>query len=127
MHPQVRAFEQKQMEQLKEGLNLPSFRAGDTLKVTVNVEERGKKWIQTCECVCIAVINKGISSNFVVRRLESSGAVKMRFPFFLPGINVQVLRRGKVRRAKLYYLERCSRKAGRIKELAPKRTVKVAS
>jgi large subunit ribosomal protein L19 len=127
MHPQVRAFEQKQIDQITQAGKLPSFRAGDTLKVTLNIEEGGKKWVQTCECICIAIVNKGISSSFLVRRVEASASVQMRFPLFLPGLNVQVLRRGRVRRAKLYYLERCSRKAGRIKELAPKRTAKVVS
>lgn len=121
MHNIVKAFEAKQIEAIGQKVKHPSFKAGDTLKVTVDIEESGKKWVQTCEGVCIARVNKGIASNFTVRRLESSGAIEMRFPLFVEGINIQVLRRGKVRRAKLFYLKHCSRKAGRIKELAPKR------
>lgn len=125
MHPLVRAFEKKQMEALSQEINHKQFRAGDTLKVTVQIEEKGKKWTQTSEGVCISKVNKGIASNFIIRRLDSNGAVKMRFPLWLTGINVEVLKRGKVRRAKLYYLENCSRKAGRIKELMPKRNIGV--
>ncbi len=123
MHPIVKAFEAKQMEEFRKKVTHPSFKAGDTLKITVDIEEGGKKWVQTCEGVCIARVNKGIASNFTIRRLESSGAIEMRFPMFVEGVNIQVLRRGKVRRAKLFYLKHCSRKAGRIKELAPKRHV----
>jgi len=121
MHQIVKAFEAKQIEQVGTKVSHPSFKAGDTLKITVDIEESGKKWTQTCEGVCIARVNKGIASNFIIRRLESSGAIEMRFPLYVEGINIQVLRRGKVRRAKLFYLAHCSRKAGRIKELAPKK------
>lgn len=122
MHPLVRAFEQKQMTQLSEKIQHPQFRAGDSLKVTIDIEEGGKKWVQTCEGVCIAATNRGISSTFVVRRLDPSGAIEMRFSLWYSGLKIQVLKRGRVRRAKLYYLRNCSRKAGRIKELAPGKT-----
>jgi len=122
MHPMVQAFEKKQMGILSEKIQHPAFKAGDTLKVTINIEEGGKKWVQTCEGVCINKVSKGISSAFVVRRLDQNGAVEMRFSMWYEGLKIQVLRRGKVRRAKLYYLRNCSRKAGRIKELAPGKT-----
>lgn len=124
MHPVVAAFEKKQIEELSKKVEHPSFKAGDTLKVIIDIEESGKKWVQTCEGVCISVVQKGIASNFVVRRLESSGAIEMRFPMYATGIKIQVLKRGRVRRAKLYYLQHCSRKAGRIKELAPTKVAK---
>jgi large subunit ribosomal protein L19 len=115
----VRAFEQKQIESLQEKIQHPKFRAGDTLRVIVDIEEGGKKWTQTSEGVCINKVNKGISSNFVIRRLDLSIAIEMRFSMFAQGIRIEVIKRGAVRRAKLYYLRHCSRKAGRIKELAP--------
>lgn len=115
----LKAFETKQLAALKEQVNHPEFKAGDTIKVTINIEEGGKKWTQTAEGVCIARTSKGIASSFIIRRLEGNGAIKMRFPVYGKGMNIQVLKRGKVRRAKLYYLENCSRKAGRIKEIAP--------
>ena len=115
----LKAFEAKQLAALQEQVTHPQFKAGDTLKVTINIEEGGKKWTQTAEGICIACTSKGVASSFVIRRLEGNGAIKMRFPLYGKGINIQVLKRGKVRRAKLYYLEHCSRKAGRIKEIAP--------
>lgn len=117
----MKAYEDKQFSALQEKIKHPDFKAGDTLKITIDIEESGKKWVQTCEGVCIARTNKGLASSFIIRRLESSGAIEMRFPYYGEGINIQVLRRGKVRRAKLYYLKHCSRKAGRIKELAPRK------
>lgn len=117
MHPIIQAFEKKQIDQLLSKVKHPLFRAGDTLKVVVSIEEGAKKWTQTCEGVCISRVNKGIASNFTVRKLDPSGAVEMRFPFFVDDIHIEVLKRGKVRRAKLYYLKHCSRKAGRIKEI----------
>lgn len=122
MHPMVQAFEKKQMDLLSEKIQHPAFRAGDTLRVIINIEEGGKKWVQTCEGVCINLVKKGMSSTFVIRRLDPSGAVEMRFSLWYEGLKIQVLKRGKVRRAKLYYLRHCSRKAGRIKELAPGKT-----
>jgi len=121
MHPLVQAFEKKQIESLSKEIQHAPFRAGDTLKITVQIEDKGRKWTQTCEGICISRVNKGIASNFVIRRMHTNGSVKMRFPLWLKGINIDVLKRGRVRRAKLYYLEKLSRKAGRIKELMPKR------
>jgi large subunit ribosomal protein L19 len=114
MHPLIKAFEKKQIEELETNFKPTQFRAGDTLRVVVSIEERGKKWVQTSEGVCIKKTNKGISSNFVIRRLSQGGSVEMRFPLWT---NFEVLRRGKVRRANLGYLRHCSRKQGRIEDL----------
>ena len=121
MHPLIREFEKNQIMEIGAKLQHPDFRAGDTLKVVVNIEEGAKKWVQTCEGVCISRVNKGIASSFIVRKLDSNSAVEMRFCMFAEGIKIQVLKRGKVRRAKLFYLRNCSRKSGRIKELGIKR------
>ena len=122
MHALVQAFEKKQIAQLSENIQHPKFKAGDTLKVVVNIEEGAKKWVQTCEGICISLTRRGLSSSFVIRRIDTGGAVEMRFALWAEGLKIHVVRRGKVRRAKLYYLRNCSRKAGRIKELAPGKT-----
>jgi large subunit ribosomal protein L19 len=114
MNPLLRAFEAKQIHELEKSFQPKKFRAGDTLRVTVVIEENGKKWTQTSEGVCIQKVNRGIASSFVIRRLSQGGAVEMRFPLWT---NYEVLRRGKVRRANLGYLRHCSRKAGRIEDL----------
>lgn len=114
MHPLVKAFEEKQIAKMNEKVVPAKFRAGDTVKVVVQVEEKGKKWTQTCEGICIRKVNKGIASTFVVRRIAYSAAVEMRFPIWT---HTEVLRRGKVRRANLRYLRNCSRKEGRIEDL----------
>ena len=119
MHPLVQEFEKKQIASLNETIKHPTFKSGDTLKVIIDIEEGGKKWVQTSEGVCINTSKRGIASTFVIRRLEQNGSIEMRFSMFAPGLRIEVLRRGVVRRAKLYYLRNCSRKAGRIKELAP--------
>ncbi len=117
MHPIVTLIDKKQMDILSSIINHPKFKAGDTLRVVINIQEGAKKWIQTVEGVCISRVNKGIASSFIVRKLDSSGAIEMRFPLWVDNIKIEVLKRGKVRRAKLYYLRHCSRKAGRIAEI----------
>lgn len=114
MHPLVKEFEKKQIAKLNEQVIPAKFRAGDTLKVTLNIEEKGRKWTQTCEGVCIRRTKKGVASSFVVRRIAYGGGVEMRFSVWS---KVDVLRRGKVRRANLGYLRHCSRKEARIEDL----------
>ena len=104
----------------REGLreNLPDFRPGDTLKVMVKVKEGDKERPQAFEGTCIGRRGAGISESFTVRKVSAGVGVERIFPVHSPSIaTIEVLRRGRVRRAKLYYLRRLSTKAGRIKEL----------
>lgn len=104
---------------MREGLktDLPAFRAGDTLKVMVRVREGDKERLQAFEGVCIARRGAGIQETFTVRKVSAGVGVERIFPVHSPNIaGVELLRRGKVRRAKLYYLRRLSGKATRIKE-----------
>jgi large subunit ribosomal protein L19 len=103
----------------QEGLrtDLPSFRPGDTLKVMVRVREGEKERLQAFEGVCIARKGAGISATFCVRKVSAGVGVERIFPTHSPNVaSVEVLRRGKVRRAKLYYLRKLTGKATRIKE-----------
>lgn len=98
---------------------LPDFRAGDTLKVHVRVVEGERSRVQVFEGVCIARHNKGIGSSFTVRKLSFGEGVERVFPLYSPVLDkVELMRRGDVRRAKLYYLRGRTGKAARIAEKA---------
>ena len=87
------------------GKEIPTFRAGDTLRVGVRVVEGERTRVQNYEGVCIARSNKGIGSNFTVRKMSFGEGVERVFPLYSPNIeSITVVRRGVVRRAKLYYL-----------------------
>lgn len=104
----------------KEGLrtDIPEFRVGDTLKVFVKVIEGTKERLQAFEGVCIARKNGSIRETFTVRRLASGVGVERTFPLHTPKIDhIEVVRRGKVRRAKLYYLRGRTGKAAKIKQI----------
>ena len=110
MHP----FIETQKEWLR---NVPPFRAGDTLRVNVRVKEGEKERIQAFEGVCIARRGSGVSESFTVRKISNGVGVERIFPVHSPMLaDIQVVRRGRVRRAKLYYLSRLSGKAARIRE-----------
>ncbi|PPE03749.1 50S ribosomal protein L19 [Holospora curviuscula] len=111
-------FNQKKITQLMDGKQpIPEFAPGDTLSVHVILNEGGRVRVQRFEGVCIARRNRGLHSSYVVRRVVGGFSVKRRFPLYSPVVeSIQVLRRGVVRRAKLYYLEGRSGKASRIKE-----------
>src|SRR5438477_13161264 len=97
--------------------NLPPFRAGDTLRVNVRVKEGDKERLQAFEGVCIARRGSGVSESFTVRKISNGVGVERIFPVHSPMIaDIAVLRRGRVRRAKLYYLRLLTGKATRIKE-----------
>jgi len=103
----------------REGLktDVPAFAAGDTLKVMVRVREGDKERLQAFEGVCTARRGGGISENFTVRKLSAGVGVERIFPLHGPTVaSIEVVRRGRVRRAKLYYLRRLSGKAARIRE-----------
>jgi large subunit ribosomal protein L19 len=97
--------------------DLPAFRSGDTLRVDVRVKEGDKERIQAFEGVCIARRGAGVSETFTVRKISNGVGVERIFPVHSPMIGgIQVVRRGRVRRAKLYYLRNLTGKATRIKE-----------
>ncbi len=110
MHP----FIETQKEWLKE---LPPFRAGDTLRVNVRVKEGDKERLQAFEGVCISRRGAGVSQSFTVRKISNGVGVERIFPVHSPMIaSILVVRRGRVRRAKLFYLRTLAGKASRIKE-----------
>ena len=97
--------------------DLPTFGTGDTLKVFVKIKEGDKFRVQLFEGVCISRKGKGISETFTVRKMSNGVGVERTFPIHTPNIDrIEVLRRGKVRRAKLHYIRNLSAKAARIKE-----------
>lgn len=97
--------------------DLPAFDPGDTLRVNVRVREGDKERLQAFEGVCIARKNGGISETFTVRKVSSGIGVERVFPVHSPSIeSITVVRRGRVRRAKLYYLRALRGKAARIRE-----------
>jgi large subunit ribosomal protein L19 len=111
MHP----FIETQKEWLRD--NVPPFRAGDTLKVNVRVREGDKERLQAFEGVCIAKRGGGVSATFTVRKISNGVGVERIFPIHSPMISeITVVRRGRVRRAKLYYLRALTGKATRIRE-----------
>lgn len=111
-------FNQQKVAELTEGKKpIPEFSPGDTLSVHVILSEAGRTRVQRFEGVCIARKNRGLHSSYVVRRVTGGFSVKRRFPLYSPIVQeIEVLRRGVVRRAKLYYLEGRSGKSSRIKE-----------
>ena len=111
----MHAFIETQKEYLREGL--PNFRAGDTLRVNVRVREGEKERLQAFEGICIARKHGGVSETFTVRKISGGVGVERIFPLHSPSIeSITVVRRGMVRRAKLYYLRALRGKAARIKE-----------
>lgn len=113
----IQTLEKEQMEHLAEKRAVPDFRPGDTLKVSVNVVEGERKRLQAYEGVCIARAGSGLNENFTVRKISYGEGVERVFPLYSPLIaSIEVVRRGKVRRAKLYYLRDLRGKAARIAE-----------
>ncbi len=97
--------------------DLPAFRAGDPLRVNVRVKEGDKERIQAFEGVCISRRGSGVSESFTVRKISNGVGVERIFPLHSPMIaDIAVVRRGRVRRAKLFYLRQLSGKATRIRE-----------
>ena len=110
MHP----FIETQKEWMKD---IPPFRAGDTLRVSVRVREGDKERLQAFEGVCIARRGSGVSASFTVRKISNGVGVERIFPVHSPMIaEIAVMRRGRVRRAKLFYLRSLAGKATRIRE-----------
>ena len=113
----IEKLEQQQIAQLTSERAVPEFRPGDTLRVNVRVIEGSRERVQAYEGVCIARRNRGINSSFTVRKISYGEGVERVFPLYSPRIDsIDVVRRGKVRRAKLYYLRELRGKAARIAE-----------
>ncbi|MCC8185847.1 50S ribosomal protein L19 [Cloacibacillus porcorum] len=101
----------------KDADSIPEFRSGDTVKVHVKVKEGNRERIQVFEGVVIGRQHGGLRENFIVRKMSNGVGVERIFPVHCPSIDkIEVTRKGRVRRAKLYYLRKLSGKAARIKE-----------
>ncbi|HET9427538.1 MAG TPA: 50S ribosomal protein L19 [Allosphingosinicella sp.] len=113
----IQQLEAEQIESLTEKRAIPEFRPGDTLRVGVRVVEGDRTRIQNFEGVCIARANRAMGSSFTVRKISFGEGVERVFPLYSPNIDsIEVVRRGAVRRAKLYYLRGRTGKAARIAE-----------
>jgi large subunit ribosomal protein L19 len=113
----IQTLEQEAIAELAAKKSIPEFRAGDTLRVGVKVIEGDRTRIQNYEGVCIARSNKGRGSNFTVRKISFGEGVERVFPLYSPNVeSIEVVRRGAVRRAKLYYLRGRTGKKARIAE-----------
>lgn len=124
----IQQLEQEQMDRLKAVRDVPDFKAGDTLRVNVKVIEGNRERVQAFEGVCIARRNRGINSSFTVRKISYGEGVERVFPLYSPRLDsIEVVRRGRVRRAKLYYLRGRTGKAARIVELRDDRAGAAAS
>ena len=111
----LETYEKQQIEKLTAKKRVPAFRPGDTLKVTVRITEGSKSRLQAFEGICIARKNNSVNSNFTVRKISHGEGVERVFPLFSPIVEkIDVIRKGDVRRAKLYYLRELSGKKARI-------------
>jgi large subunit ribosomal protein L19 len=113
----LQIIEAEEVAKAMEGRTIPDFRPGDTLRVGVKVVEGDRTRVQNYEGVCIARSNKSIGSNFTVRKMSFGEGVERVFPLYSPNIDsITVVRKGAVRRAKLYYLRGRTGKSARIAE-----------
>jgi len=113
----LQSLEQEEIKKLAALRPTPEFRPGDTLRVSVKVVEGERERVQAFEGVCIARKNSGVNSNFTLRKISYGEGVERIFPLYSPRITqIEVVRRGAVRRAKLYYLRALRGKAARITE-----------
>jgi len=113
----LQSFEQSQLDSLKSANEVPDFQPGDTLRVNVKVVEGSRERVQAFEGVCIALKRGGLNSSFTVRKISYGEGVERVFPLYSPRIDsIDVVRRGRVRRAKLYYLRGRTGKRARIAE-----------
>ena len=113
----IQQIEQEQVKKLSAGKEIPDFAPGDTVIVNVKVVEGDRSRVQAYEGVCIGRSGSGLNENFTVRKISYGEGVERVFPLYSPMIDsIKVVRRGKVRRAKLYYLRGRRGKAARITE-----------
>jgi len=124
----IQQLEAEQCAKITEKRQLPTFQPGDTLRVSVRVTEGTRTRVQAYEGVCIARSGGGLNETFTVRKISYGEGVERVFPIYSPLVEaVEVVRRGKVRRAKLYYLRGLRGKAARIAEKKDNRNKKIAS
>jgi large subunit ribosomal protein L19 len=113
----IQQLDKEQVERLSAGKEIPDFQPGDTVLVNVKVVEGDKSRVQAYEGVCIGRSGRGINESFTVRKISYGEGVERVFPLYSPMIDsIKVVRRGKVRRAKLYYLRGLRGKKARISE-----------
>ena len=111
----LQKFEKKQIQKLTSKKRIPTFRPGDTVKVTLKIVEGEKSRLQAYEGVCIARKNNSVNSKFTVRKMSHGEGVERVFSLFSPNIEgIEVIRKGDVKRAKLYYLRDRTGKSARI-------------
>ena len=112
----IKQLENEQIAKLNK--SIPEFKAGDTVKVMCKIiEDKGRERLQAYEGVCIARSNNGVNSSFTVRKISFGEGVERVFPLYSPNVAaIEVVRRGKVRRSKLYYLRSLFGKKARITE-----------
>ena len=124
----IETLEQEEIARLTEGKTIPVFASGDTVRVNVKVVEGTRERLQAFEGVCIARANKGVNSNFTVRKISYGEGVERVFPLYSPAVDsIELVRRGRVRRAKLYYLRALRGKKARIIEKSDYRTSNAAT
>jgi large subunit ribosomal protein L19 len=113
----IQTLEREEIARVTEGKTIPDFAPGDTLRVNVKIKEGDRERIQGFEGLCIARAGAGVNENFTVRKLSFGEGVERVFPLNSPSIDtIEVRRKGKVRRAKLYYLRGRTGKRARIAE-----------
>ena len=113
----IQTLEAEQITKLTDGKSIPDFAAGDTVRVNVRVVEGSRERLQAYEGVCISRKNRGLNSSFTVRKISNGEGVERVFPLHSTNIDsIEVVRRGRVRRAKLYYLRSRRGKSARIAE-----------
>ena len=113
----IQQLEQEEIARVSAGKTIPAFAPGDTVVVQVKVKEGNRERLQAYEGVVIAKRNRGLNSNFIVRKISSGEGVERTFQTYSPLVAaIELKRRGDVRRAKLYYLRERSGKSARIKE-----------
>ena len=115
MNNLLEKFEKKQIENLTSKKRIPAFRPGDTIKVTLKITEGDKSRLQSFEGMCIARKNNSVNSKFTLRKISHGEGVERVFPLFSANIDkIEVIRKGNVKRAKLYYLRDRTGKSARI-------------
>lgn len=123
----IEEIEREEIARVTEGKEIPTFQAGDTVRVNVKVTEGSRERVQAFEGVCIARRNRGLNSSFTIRKISYNEGVERVFPLYSPIIDsIVVVRRGVVRRAKLYYLRGRRGKSARIAERRTERAKKTA-
>jgi large subunit ribosomal protein L19 len=122
----LQTLDAEEVARVSEGKSIPEFSPGDTLRVSVKIKEGERERIQAYEGVCIARSGGGINANFTVRKISFGEGVERVFPLHSPNVaGVVVVRKGKVRRAKLYYLRDRRGKSARIAERTVGRGIEV--